>query len=188
MDIAAITPCLTALFGENLTANGPEHWVVDRGNQQLLLLLSEDQSWVRLMVSIAPAADAQPYLGELLTANFDRTQEARYALSEGILWGMFQHSRDSLTEDDLKQAIARLVQMQDAGLNDIFQSMAEKQVRQIIWASKKQGQTLDATLKTLERFYAEGMLGGVEQPKEERDRFLQAWRQQLERLWDEVEV
>ncbi|NEQ99179.1 MAG: hypothetical protein F6K30_21085, partial [Cyanothece sp. SIO2G6] len=92
------------------------------------------------------------------------------------------------TEMDLEGAIARLIHLRQMGLQDCFQNMTERQVRQIIWASKKQGQSLEATLKTLERFYEEGMLGGVEQPKEEREAFLRAWHYQLERLWNEVEV
>jgi hypothetical protein len=34
--------------------------------------------------------------------------------------------------------------------------------------------------------YEEGMLGGLEQPPQERQQFLAAWQYQLERLWSEV--
>ena len=188
MKTEAITPALINLFGDAVEVTPPDGWVVRDGESQLLVLLSEDQSWLRVLVAIAPAKDAEPYLQELLAANFDDTQETRYALSDNVLWGVFQHGLEGLTEADLKAAIARLLHLHQVGLNDSFNKMAERQVRQIIWASKKQGQSLEATLQTLERFYAEGMLGGLEQPQDERAAFLDAWHYQIKRLWDQVDV
>ncbi|MEB3232327.1 MAG: hypothetical protein VKJ64_15060 [Leptolyngbyaceae bacterium] len=187
MNIETVTVLLEKIFGDAVDSQGPDGWVVQTPRGQLLLLLSEDQSWLRGMVAIAPIQEAQPYLRELLAANFDDTQETRYALADEVLWGVFQHSFVSLTEGDLERAIARLIHLGQIGLRDCFSQMTERQIRQIIWASKKQGQSLETTMKTLQRFYEEGMLGGVEQAKEEREAFLQAWHYQLERLWHEVE-
>lgn len=188
MNIQELSATLTDLFGDRLEIKAPDGWVVKDRDSQIIALLSEDQSWLRIMISIAPQEQAKAYLAQLLQDNFDRTQETRYALSNDVLWGVYQHALDSLTEKDLHRAIARLIHLKQNGLKDCFQQLAESQVRQIIWASKKQGQTLETTLQTLERFYAEGMLGGLEQPKEEREAFIRAWHQQLNRLWDEVEV
>ncbi|MDX2213511.1 MAG: hypothetical protein SFY66_09500 [Oculatellaceae cyanobacterium bins.114] len=180
-----ITDSLTSLFGPTVKVNGTESWQVEINNFQLLVLLSDNQSWLRSLVSIAPAQTAQPYLGQLLEANFDETQETRYALYENVLWGVFQHNFRSLTLDDFEAAIARLIALQQRGLSDSFNKLAETQIRQIIRAAKLQGQSLEATLQTLDRFYQEGVMGEIDQNTEQRQAVLGAWRYQLERLWNE---
>lgn len=182
-----ITAVLNELFEEGLRSNPPESWQVEDGNSRLLLLLSEDQTWLRVLISIAPAQDAQPFFQQLLEANFDETQETRYALYQQVLWGVFQHDIRTLTAADLRQAIARLVQLQRQGLSESFNRVAEAQIRQIIYAAKLQGQSLESTMKTLERFYEEGVMGEINQSPDQRETVLGAWRYQLERLWNEVD-
>jgi hypothetical protein len=182
-----ITTVLTTLFGNVVQANEPESWQVEADHFRLLVLLSEDQSWLRSLVTIAPAQEVEPYLAQLLEANFDETQETRYALFQGVLWGVFQHSRDSLTIEDFQAAIARLMTLHQKGLSDSFSKLAENQIRQIIQAAKQQGQSLEATLQTLERFYQEGVMGDIDQGAAQRGEVLGAWRYQLERLWEDVE-
>jgi hypothetical protein len=183
-----ITSTLTALFGDTVQASEPESWQIESGRFRLLVLLSEDQSWLRSLVSIADAQEAQPFLTQLLEANFDETQETRYALYQGVLWGVFQHSRESLTIEDFQAAIARLVALQEQGLSPSFNQLAETQIRQIIYAAKLQGQSLEATLQNLDRFYQEGVMGEVEQSTQQREQVLGAWRYQLERLWNQVDT
>ncbi|MBE9176965.1 hypothetical protein IQ268_00040 [Oculatella sp. LEGE 06141] len=182
-----ITDALTRLFGATAQPTGADAWQVEEGNLRLLILLSEDQSWLRALVTIAPAQEAAPYLEQLLEANFDDTQETRYAISQGIVWGVFQHDRNSLTTTDFERAIARLTTMQQTGLDHSFNKLAEEQIRQIIAVAKQQGQSLEATMQTLDRFYQEGVMGGMDQDPQQRDEFLAAWRYQLQRLWNEAE-
>ena len=188
MQVATLAEILADLFEAGLEGNASDGWSIQDGDSRLLILLSEDQSWLRVMISIATEREAQPYFPQLLKANFDDTQETRYAIANDVLWGIFQHDVSSLTDAGLKQAIARLIHLKQQGLRGCFQATVEHQIRQIIWASKKQGQSLETTLKTLERFYAEGMLGGLEQPKSEKEAFIKAWHAQLKRLWNEVDV
>jgi hypothetical protein len=180
-----ITDVLKSLFSSSVEASEPKSWQVELDHVRLLVLLSEDQSWLRSLVSVAPAQEALPYLEQLLEANFDETQETRYALHEGVLWGIFQHSRASLTSEDFKAAIARLLALQQQGLSVSFSRLAETQIRQIVQAAKLQGQSLEATLQTLDRFYQEGVMGEIDQNASQREQVLAAWRYQLERLWDE---
>lgn len=180
-----ITDTLKTLFGNAVEASEPESWQVDADSFRILVLLSEDQSWLRSLVSITSAQEAAPYLEQLLEANFDETQETRYALYQGVLWGVFQHSRASLTAADFKAAIARLLSLQQQGLSASFSQLAENQIRQIIQAAKLQGQSLEATLQTLDRFYQEGVMGEINQNASQREQVLTAWRYQLERLWSE---
>lgn len=183
-----ITQTLTTMFGDAVRIAEPESWQIEGENLRLLVLLSEDQSWLRVLMTIAPAQEAEPFFQQLLEANFDETQETRYALFQGLLWGVFQHSFASLTVEDFQEAILRLVELHQRGLNDSFNQFAETQIRQIIRAAKLQGQSLENTLQTLERFYEEGVMGDINAGAQSRSSFLQAWRYQLERLWDEEEV
>ena len=181
-----ITSTLTELFGTDHVEPMPDSWQVEKDGWRLLIILSADQTWLRLLIPIVAAQEAQPYLEQLLQANFDRTQEVRYALSQGVLWGVFQHNLASLAIEDFKKAIARLVSLTEKGISEAFNQLAEQQIRQIIAAAKLQGQSLEATLQNLTRFYEEGMLGGLQQDPQEKEQFLNAWEYQLRRLWSEV--
>jgi len=188
MNPEEIADKLTELFGAAaVQITEPGVWQVETPELRLLVLLSQDQSWLRILTPIAPAAEAQPFVEQLLEANFDETQETRYALKQNVLWGVFQHNRQSLTPEDLKAAIARLVVLHQQSLTSSFDRLVESRIGQIIRAAKRQGQSLEATLQTLDRFYREGLMGDLEQGSESREQVLAAWQRQLERLWSEVE-
>ncbi|MEC4895168.1 MAG: type III secretion system chaperone [Oscillatoria sp. PMC 1051.18] len=187
MKIEEITTTFNQIFpAKAVKTPTDDSWQVELDQVRLLAILSEDKSWLRLLLPIVPVREAQPFLEQLLEANFDLTQEVRYAFHQEVLWGVYQHNLASLTPEDLEAAIARLVSLKEKGLDEVFNLLVEKQILQIISAAKLQGQTLQDTIQNLERFYHEGMLGGMEQNPEERKRFLKAWRYQLERLWSEV--
>lgn len=188
-----IAGTLTELFGTSDAAAlaqpvveiAPGSWQVDTSAFRLLVLLSEDNSWLRVLLPIVPIQEAQPFLEQFLEANFDDTQEVRYALFEGVIYGVFQHNTSTLVGADLSNAINRLVSLYEAGLDNVFNRLIESRIRQIIQAAKQQGQSLQATMQTLERFYAEGLMGEINQSSEAREEVLIAWRRQLERLWNE---
>lgn len=184
---ADITTLLAESFPGAVEQPSPETWQVETLNFRLLVILSEDNSWLRLLLPIAPAKEAEPFLVQLLEANFDITQTVRYAISQDVLWGVFHHAANSLNADDFREAIARVINLKERGLDPMFDRYVEQSMRQIVRASKQQGQTLQATLQTIDRFYSEGMLGGTNQTPEQRERTLAAWRDRLERLWDEEE-
>ncbi|MEH1802509.1 leucine zipper domain-containing protein [Nostoc sp.] len=188
-----ILSTLTELFGTSAVAAlaqpvvdiAPRSWQVDTSTFRLLVLLSEDNTWLRVLLPIVPIQQAKPFLEQFLEANFDDTQEVRYALYEGVVWGVFQHNRSTLVSADLSNAISRLVSLYQAGLDNVFNRLIESRIRQIIQAAKQQGQSLQATMQSLERFYAEGLMGEINQTSEAREVVLIAWRSQLERLWNE---
>ncbi|MBW4564670.1 MAG: hypothetical protein KME32_26815 [Mojavia pulchra JT2-VF2] len=184
-----IAGTLTEIFGTaDVAAIASGSWQVETSSFRLLVLLSEDYSWLRILLPIVPIEAAQPFLEQFLEANFDDTQEVRYALYEGVVWGVFQHNTSTLVSIDLSSAIARLVSLYDAGLNDVFNRQIESRIRQIIAAAKRQGQSLQSTMQNLERFYTEGLLGEIEQTPQAREQVLGLWRIQLERLWDEIKA
>jgi predicted YcjX-like family ATPase len=93
-----------------------------------------------------------------------------------------------LVVEDFRDAIARLITLHAAGLDDVFNRLVESRIRQVIIAAKLQGQSLEFTMQNLERFYAEGLMGDENQTSQAREETLAAWRRQLERLWPEVDV
>lgn len=183
-----ISVILTDLFDATAVQTiAPGSWQIETPDFRLLVILSDDQSWLRVLLPIVSAQAAQPFVEQLLEANFDDTQEVRYALHQEVVWGVFQHSREGLVAGDFANAIARLVSLHQLGLSDLFNQLAQRRISQIIQAAKQQGQSLEATLQNLDRFYEEGILGDLEQGSESREQVLAAWRRQLERLWPEVE-
>lgn len=187
MNLAEITATLTDLFGTVLKLTAPGSWQVEAPDFRLLILLSDDGSWLRLLIPIAPAQDVMPFMEELLEANFDTTQETRYAIHQAVLWGVFQHSCEGLVAADFVAAIQRLLLLKQRGLNDSFNQVLEDRVRQIIQAAKQQGQSMETTLQMLDRFYEEGMMGDMAAGGAAKEETLSAWRYQLERLWQAVE-
>lgn len=182
-----IANTLTKLFGETaVVVISPGSWQVETSGFRLLVLLSDDNTWVRVLLPIVPVQEAQPLLEQLLEANFDETQEVRYAVSQGVVWGVFQHNSSTLVDTDFVRAIAQLRSLFEVGLDDVFSQLIENRLRQIILAAKQQGQSQQATMQNLDRFYSEGLLGEMEQTPEAQAEVLAAWKRQLERLWDEV--
>jgi hypothetical protein len=196
MTPAEIHSTLTELFGSDVqaiaddrsTETSPSLWQVQTSKFRLLVLLSDDLSWLRVLMPITSAQEAKPFIEQLLEANFDTTLETRYALHQNVLWGVFQHNRESLAVEDFSEAVTRLVSLHEQGLSDYFNQLIESRILQIIRAAKMQGQSLEATLQTLDRFYEEGLMGEIDAGAASREAVLGAWRYQLERLWPEVEL
>lgn len=182
-----ITNTLTALFGENINVQPPNIWQIQTSDVNLLILLSEDQTWLRALIPIASQQEAENFLPELLAANFDLTLETRYALHQDVLWAVFHHSINSLTPETLTNALATLLSLEEQGISGFWNQILEQRIREIIKVAKLQGQSKEVTLQTLDHLYTEGVLGDLNNPPEERQQTLDAWRHQLDRLWNEVE-
>ncbi|MDB9349145.1 hypothetical protein [Nodularia spumigena] len=184
-----IAGTLTKIFSTaEVKAIAPGSWQIDTATFRLLVLLSEDNTWLRILLPIVPIQEAQPFLAQFLEANFDDTQEVRYALFDGVIWAVYQHNSETLVSRDFASAIARLISLYEAGLDNVFNRLIESRIRQIIQTAKQQGQSLSATMQNLERFYAEGLLGEINQTSESREQVLTAWQRQLERLWDQIDI
>ena len=182
-----IAGTLTELFSAEVVKSiAPGSWQVETPDFRLLVLLSEDNTWLRVLLPIMPLQEAAAFLSQFLEANFDDTQETRYAVYDDVVWGVFQHNSGTLTNADFANAIARLISLYQAGVNDVFNNLVETRIREIIQAAKQQGQSLEATMQNLDRFYAEGLLGDIDQNTQGREEVLVAWRRQLERLWLEM--
>jgi hypothetical protein len=177
---------LTNRFGRGLTIADADSYQVDTPDYRLLIILSAQQSWVRMLVPIAPAAEAMTFVEEFLSANFDDTLETRYAINQGVLWGVWQHSVAGLTPEDFSTAIDRSIDLKRVGIDRAFQDFATKQVKAIVSIAKQRGDTLEQTMQTLDRFYAEGVMGDIGATEDIRQEMMKAWQYQLERLWNEA--
>ncbi|MFK8186650.1 MAG: hypothetical protein AB8B99_25005 [Phormidesmis sp.] len=163
-------------------------WQVETSDVRLLAI--RPGSWLKLMTPLMQVAEAQPFIAQMMAANFDETQEARYAFHQGVVWAVFQYDMAALALPQFESAVDCLLALKADGVEVFFNRTVEAQVTQIILASKKQGQTLEGTMKTLDRFYAEGMMGdvGSASSRDYQQRALGAWRRQLERLWPTIQV
>jgi len=81
-------------------------------NEKLLVITDERANRMRIMVPIQsfdPEKDEDLKTALFaLHANYDRALDARYAISEGILWSAFIHPLRSLTEEDLASALEQV--------------------------------------------------------------------------------
>ena len=179
---------LNVKFDVPATLVGDRIWRSTLDWGELVVLRSEDDSWVRIMVPIASALQAQPFLQELLEFNFEATTSARYAIAQQMLWAVFNHPLSTLQDPDLAIALDCLIDLKWQGLSRCFEVHADRQVRLIIAASKQQGLTLEATLQNLERFYREGIIGNLSDNGETIQLTLDRWRDRLERLWAENHI
>ncbi len=88
-----------------------------------VLILSQDVD-NRLHV-VAPVAQLEaldvPILLRLLEANFTSTVDARYALFRGVLWSVFLHPLDSLTEPQLRAGLQQVVTLAKNTLDNLFE-------------------------------------------------------------------
>ncbi len=180
-----IQPFLTKRFGTLLKIIDADSYQVDTPDYRLLIILSAQQSWLRILIPIAPAAEAMTFVEEFLSANFDATLETRYALHQDVLWGVWQHSVVGLTIEDFSTAIEHAIELKQVGIDRAFRDFATKQVREIIRIAKQRGDTREQTIQTLDRFYAEGVMGDLGATEDIRKEMMTAWQYQLEKLWDE---
>ncbi|MFM6398617.1 MAG: hypothetical protein ACKPFF_18235, partial [Planktothrix sp.] len=98
-----------------------------------------------MLLPIAPIQEVQLILEQLLEANFDQTQETRYALHQNVVWAVFQHNRETLTETDFERAISNVIALQEAGFSESYNQLIENRIREIILVAKKQGQSMETT-------------------------------------------
>jgi len=180
-----VTAALTKKFGDKATYAPPDAWLVETEDMRLVAVASEP--WIRLMTPIVPVAEAQSFIGQMLEANFEQTQEARYAIHQGVVWALVQYDFAALSLDLFERAIAQLTTLKSQGINLFFNRMMEAQITQIITAAKLQGQSLEDTMRTLDRLYSEGVMGEMGE-SEYQQKAMVAWRAQLERLWPTVDV
>lgn len=80
------------------------------GEHQTVMVADPAADRMRVMVPIAHTADLPAeLLMRLLQANFDSALDARYAVANEIVWGVFIHPLGSLGEDEFVSGIGQAV-------------------------------------------------------------------------------
>ncbi len=106
---------LGALLNDRLTAlkGEPGQWQARIDDWTLYVFTDEHHDRVRIMV---PVAEIGPRDVELLmvalSANFDRALEAKYAMTDGILWATFLHRLSWVTEAEIDDAIDQVLTLE----------------------------------------------------------------------------
>lgn len=76
----------------------------------LTVVFDENAGRMRAMVPVAEATDLGERLMErMLQANFDSVLDSRYAISQGLVWSVYIHPLETLTEVDFTSGLIQTV-------------------------------------------------------------------------------
>jgi hypothetical protein len=76
----------------------------------VVLVFDEVADRMRLMSPVGKAEDIDAaQMTRLMQANFDSALDARYAIANDVLWGLFVHPLSSLTEEEFVVAIGQTI-------------------------------------------------------------------------------
>lgn len=117
----------------------------------LLVMFSNDRSWVRLLLPIASVVEGHPFFQELLEQNFEATGMTHYAIAQGVIWAIFHHPMATLQETILATVLEQFKQLQGQGLGVCVTHHQDKHLQLIIENSRRQGLTREVTLQWLAR-------------------------------------
>lgn len=104
-----------------IVAEEPGFWQIELGAQELFVIIDEAHDRLRVMAPVVEdRALDEPQLRTLLSANFDRAIDARYALGDGWLWSVFVHPLHDLSDElfcDALRQVSRLAQTYGSSYN-----------------------------------------------------------------------
>lgn len=90
------------------------YWEVKYDGRQLLIITDEHHNRLRIITPIIEVNKLKKgdYL-KLLSANFDKALDAKYALYNEILWSVFTHPLGELTDDQFLDALKQVKTLAD---------------------------------------------------------------------------
>lgn len=110
-----MTPArMETVFGDEVGAIvGTPGAIQTRVDGIIVYLLSDPTNdRMRLLAAIASSTNlARSDFGVLLRANFDRTLDARYAVSDGVVYSVYQHQISTLSPELIRAALAQVVSL-----------------------------------------------------------------------------
>lgn len=87
----------------------PGFWQFQYKRRRLMAITNEDLNRMRLLTPILPESEFTDSIRKfLLSANFDRALDARYATSRGMLWSVFLHPLRELTDGQFTDAVEQV--------------------------------------------------------------------------------
>jgi hypothetical protein len=93
---------------------GNGRWAFEIGGVTVMVLADQAADRMRLMTPVAEVVDFED--GEyqrLMEANYDRALDARYAISDGVLWSAFIHPMSSLSHEEFDDGLEQVVNLAD---------------------------------------------------------------------------
>ena len=89
---------------------GEGHWTLQHRNVPVLVYAHEGHDRMRVVTPVASVAELSPDdLWTLLEANYSKALDARYAIGDDLVWGLFVHPLSSLTREELASALDQVV-------------------------------------------------------------------------------
>ena len=89
-------------------------WQFTLAKHQVFVITDPLAERMRIMVPIGDAkALSEPLLTRLMQANFDSALDARYAVAQDVLWGVFIHPLTSLDEKGFVSGLAQAIAVAD---------------------------------------------------------------------------
>ncbi|QDU62895.1 hypothetical protein Pan216_37680 [Planctomycetes bacterium Pan216] len=89
-------------------------WQFTFADRTLIVLTDDMHDRMRIMTPVARENEiAEEELRVLLSANFDRALDARYALNKGLLWSAFLHPLGTLSDEQFRDGIHQVVTLAD---------------------------------------------------------------------------
>ena len=98
-------------IGENVEGDNG-FWQFTAHNNRLVCVADEEHDRMRVMVAVTEVDEmTSDQMQECIEANFDRTMDARYCLSDGTLWAAFMHPLESLSSNLFRCACRQVVEI-----------------------------------------------------------------------------
>ena len=89
-------------------------WRFELAGRELMTITDESHNRMRVMTPIAETDRLDKEILEiLLAANFDRALNAKYAISEAVLWSVFTHPLGELTPHQFRDAVQQVKTLAD---------------------------------------------------------------------------
>lgn len=86
-------------------------WQFTLYERQLICVADEEDDRMRVMTGVTPVSEmTADQLSECFEANYDRTLDVRYCISDGMLWAAFIHPLGSLSSCLLRSACNQVVE------------------------------------------------------------------------------
>ncbi len=88
------------------------YWSFEVEKRELVVITDETADRMRIMTPVVEeSALSAEDLRVLLTANFDRALDARYAVGRGYLWSVFLHPLTTLTDAQFLDGVGQVVRL-----------------------------------------------------------------------------
>ena len=90
------------------------YWQFAVKERDILVVTDEHHNRMRIMTPVTAAANLdKDELSRLLSANFDRALDAKYAISSETLWSLFTHPLAELTDEQFMGCVGQVVALAD---------------------------------------------------------------------------